>query len=185
MDILKRMTIALFGGLIILLMSKIVKPKSEILDSDDVPDFWPKKIRFKKDDFDLTTNIYYTETFMKTMDKLSESDREEVKNKITNAMSSDIKPYTKLYDQDAQPIKRKSKVKKIIERMWRDDAHEDRLPKGVNYRKIRHKGTDKKIAYWVHENQPKSALIGKLDRGEQVVLSMYLIGYGSHKYCDG
>ena len=183
---LKQVTIALLGTAFLTLLAKIITPKSEILNPANIPDFWSKVVKTEKDSHDLTINIHYTNTFIKTMDGLDNNNREEIKNKINDVAKDSLSPYTKLYNHGVQtiPKPKKSKVAKILTRMHTDPYHEEKLPTKPVYRKLKHT-RNFKMAYWVHPNQPKEILTKKINKKEPVELDLYIIGYGNHVYVDG
>lgn len=180
---------ALIGGLITLAGVAIIKLISlatigtnEILTHSDTPDDWPKICVTKKDDVSLTTEIYYTKTFMNTVSKLSDDKRDQIKSKIKELTNPNplIKPYTALYDHTTQPPK--NKIQNIVNKIKYDVVHGGDIHDRGEIRRIRHTDTTSKYAYIVTPHMPKDALTTKLDNDKDVTIKMFLVGYGDHKY---
>ena len=156
-------------------------PPSEILSPSEVPENWPQEIN------SLETKIYYSKTFMDSINSLNPQQVAEVQNKIKEEISDGVIPYTKVFNDASQAIPNHKKssaassIKKIVKY---DDNHKHNMPDTPKYRKLKHT-TRHKMAYWVHPDMPKGVLINKLRNGESVLLKVFFLAYGRHIDIDG
>jgi len=176
----KILPIAIIISLALTLINIISKKShSEVINPENIPDEWPQRTEI--------ITIYYTHTFMDSINSLNPQQVAEVQNKIKEELSDVVIPYTKVFNDTSQAIlnpnqsSAASSIKKIVKY---GDNHKYNMPDTPKYRKLKHTRRHK-MAYWVSPDMPKEILIRKLRDDEPIELSLYLLAYGRHKDIDG